>query len=437
MYSPSGSFSGFTQPRLSPASAGEAPSGPSSALELVPVEPARHQVVGRRHRAPRRARRRRGGSRTRPRPRRRRARRRREARRRAARRAEHLERRQLAGEQRGDVAGLLGIARAEHDHVAGPTRGPPAARTHGPGRARTRRPSACRPPRRSASCGRRRRRRARRRTPRPAAAPASRSPASAPGTSVQQPPSTSGRPPAATASRTAAAHGLRDGQRRRRSRSRRSRRRARRRGSAASRSPRSLAPRRSTSPRSRTAAGASSVPPDRPTESIGTPNAAQSARIAGLPGQHDPRGLPAEHPWLDRDDLAALRPREQRVGRLEPASCSRCLIVGNTSWSSPRRPASSAAAGVCQPSATISPPSGRGSWPGGAGARKKWVSKRIRICAGVIQRENRTSAAGSGSVSPASSATSRTAAARCAAVGPPGRRRRRRPPRRGTPTRRP
>ena len=40
---------------------------------------------------------------------------------------------------------------------------------------------------------------------------------------------------------------------------------------ATSRSPRSVAPSRSTMPCSRSAAGASSVPPERPTESIGTP----------------------------------------------------------------------------------------------------------------------------------------------------------------------
>ena len=46
------------------------------------------------------------------------------------------------------------------------------------------------------------------------------------------------------------------------------------------------------------------------------------------------------------------------------------------------------------------------------------MSKRIAICAGVIQRLNGISAAGSGSARPASSATSRIAAARWAASAP-------------------
>ena len=116
------------------------------------------------------------------------------------------------------------------------------------------------------------------------------------------------------------------------------------------------------------------------------------------------------------------------VADANAASCSSCLIVGKTSSSSPRPCASSAPAGVCQPRSTISPPSTRGSWSGGARARKKWVSKRILICGGVIQRENFTSAAGSGSRSPDSSSTSRTAATRCdaspspscASTAPPG-----------------
>jgi hypothetical protein len=71
------------------------------------------------------------------------------------------------------------------------------------------------------------------------------------------------------------------------------------------------------------------------------------------------------------------------------------LIVGKTSWISPVLLASRAADGVNQPRSTHSSPSTRGSWRGGSSARKKCVSKRIWTSAGVIQRENLTSAAGS------------------------------------------
>ena len=47
------------------------------------------------------------------------------------------------------------------------------------------------------------------------------------------------------------------------------------------------------------------------------------------------------------------------------------------------------------------------------------MSKRIFTTAGVIQREKRTIAAGSGSTMPASSATSRTPAIRCASSPSP------------------
>ena len=59
------------------------------------------------------------------------------------------------------------------------------------------------------------------------------------------------------------------------------------------------------------------------------------------------------------------------------------------------------------------------SCPSGSAARKKWVSKRITTSAGVIQRENFTSASGSATTMPASSSSSRTAATRCAASPSP------------------
>ena len=57
------------------------------------------------------------------------------------------------------------------------------------------------------------------------------------------------------------------------------------------------------------------------------------------------------------------------AGAISPANVG--LIVGKTSWISPSRCASSAAAGVNQPRSTHSSPSIRGSWPAGSAARKK------------------------------------------------------------------
>src|SRR5690348_3629750 len=99
---------------------------------------------------------------------------------------------------------------------------------------------------------------------------ASRAPASAPGSSAQQPPRRNGRSSASSARATASLRvevvastselprtpvvGSRFSPRIR-----------------TSRSPASPAPRAAATPNSRSAAGASSVPPERPTESIGTP----------------------------------------------------------------------------------------------------------------------------------------------------------------------
>ena len=94
-------------------------------------------------------------------------------------------------------------------------------------------------------------------------------------------------------------------------------------------------------------------------------------------------------------------------------------MVGNTSAISPAAEASSAPAGVNQPTSTHSSPSTRGSWPSGSTARKKCVSKRISTTAGVIQRENPTSSEGSSMSMLASSRSSRTAAARWASSPAP------------------
>ena len=131
---PPGSFSGFRQPRLRPASPGAAHSGREQLGQLVPLEPAGHQVVGRRHRGlvehvdvevdPEAAEL--VGGRAAPLAR--------EAGIAQLPRVVDRERGQLAGEQRRDVGGLLGVARAEHDDALRRRRSaPPAASTHGRG----------------------------------------------------------------------------------------------------------------------------------------------------------------------------------------------------------------------------------------------------------------------------------------------------------------
>jgi hypothetical protein len=280
---PPGSFSGFRQPRLSPASPGDALSGARSSASSSHSRPLGHEVVGRRHRAlvehvevevdpegpavgaqPVCGPRARGAQ---------------------APRAQLVGAEDLQGSERpraqvGDVGGLLRVARAEHDDVR-------ERRARTPGRVdpgvraapRRRRSSACRRLRRWGTSSRRTRRRGRRRRPpralrrrradppaRPAPARSSRrAPAVA-----RRPPRRRARPRAPPSSSSACP----------RCRSRRWPDRARHRGSA--RRGR-LGPGRQAAPagRARTAAGACSVPPARPTESIGTPIADQGADTRG------------------------------------------------------------------------------------------------------------------------------------------------------------
>ena len=91
-----------------------------------------------------------------------------------------------------------------------------------------------------------------------------------------------------------------------------------------SRSPASRAPSRSTSPASRSAAGASSVPPARPTESIGTPSTVHMGRTyrcgPGQPGGGGPR-LGRRPGTSARSRSRTRRPRRARRSR--PARAAR------------------------------------------------------------------------------------------------------------------
>ena len=119
-------------------------------------------------------------------------------------------------------------------------------------------------------------------------------------------------------------------------------------------------------------------------------------------------------------DVAAARVGEDGVGAREAGELLEVLdrredeldLVARWRRRARRR-------GANQPQSTHSSPSTRGSWPAGAGARKKCVSKRILTSGGVIQRENFTSASGSSSAIAASSCSSRTAAIRWAASPSP------------------
>ena len=135
--------------------------------------------------------------------------------------------------------------------------------------------------------------------------------------------------------------------------------------------------------------------------------------VAGIAGKQHAGDPALEHdPGLDRLDRRPRACVRRASTDANPPSCSRCLMVGNTSTISPVPWASSAAWGVNQPWSTPSSPSTRGSCPAGIATRKKWVSKRVRTCAGVIQRENSTRSALSASSIPASSRSSRAAAVR-------------------------
>ena len=151
--------------------------------------------------------------------------------------------------------------------------------------------------------------------------------------------------------------------------------------------------------------------------------------------EHDPRGLAVPlDARLDRADLVRRAHSSSSSAVAKRASTSRFLIVGKTISRSPASEPSSAPAGANQRASTISPPSGTASAPSGATARKKYVSKRIETSGGVIQRENATSAPGSGSV--IADLLEDLAHGRGAWAASP-RPRARRPRRPGTPRRRP
>ena len=75
----------------------------------------------------------------------------------------------------------------------------------------------------------------------------------------------------------------------------------------------------------------------RPLYPARAPAAAPRVVVARIAGQQHARDLALQHDArLDRHHLAPARVREQRVARAgSAASCSRCLIVGKTSCSSP------------------------------------------------------------------------------------------------------
>ena len=122
------------------------------------------------------------------------------------------------------------------------------------------------------------------------------------------------------------------------------------------------------------------APPDR--RRVGRRRGARPARAeSGLPAA-DARARPCRAARGSTGTTSRPRgPGEQRVGRANAESCSRCLIVGKTSSSSPRAWASRAAAAANQPRSTISSPSGAAPGRRAPAARKKCVSKRIGTCA--------------------------------------------------------
>ena len=217
--------------------------------------------------------------------------------------------REPAGAQRGDVLGLLRVARAEHDDLPG--RGARPARGLHPRLRPEPEGDAHRHVRRLAGRGaaavvdvdvavdvgdaerRRRRRAARRARPGPArssrrarAAARRRRPRRAP---------RRGRPASHRAPRrrpTTPVAGSRTSER-----------------MWTSRSPRSVAPMRSTRPCARTAAGASSVPPSWPTESIGTPMTVHGLMRAGAAARSARRRRRAARPARSR------APPPRRAGR--------------------------------------------------------------------------------------------------------------------------
>ena len=117
-----------------------------------------------------------------------------------------------------------------------------------------------------------------------------------------------------------------------------------------------------------------------------------------------PPAAPAAPPRRSRARRAARPRTTSRPGahassssaEPNPASCSRWLIVGNTSSSSPRRCASSAPAGACQPRSTISCPSARASWPGGRGDEEEVRVEADRDLGGRDPARERDQRAGVG-----------------------------------------
>src|SRR4051794_12283853 len=84
-----------------------------------------------------------------------------------------------------------------------------------------------------------------------------------------------------------------------------------------SRSPRSSAPSAEASPSSRSAAGASSVPPDRPTESIGTPINSNAPIEEPRSGVHAPELAARDVEDLAMDVVREIRGEEEDgAGRL-------------------------------------------------------------------------------------------------------------------------
>ena len=119
-------------------------------------------------------------------------------------------------------------------------------------------------------------------------------------------------------------------------------------------------------------------------------------------GEHDPRGLALdEHPRLHREHVALAGVVEQRVGGGEPRELLEVLdrredeqqLAAAAAPAAPR-PASNQRASTI--SLAVDPRLGAV----GREARKNQVSKRILTSAGVIQRENGMSSAGSGERDP-------------------------------------
>src|SRR6185436_17502768 len=123
---------------------------------------------------------------------------------------------------------------------------------------------------------------------------------------------------------------------------------------------------------------------------LGSAGGAAGRRRGRVVRKHDARHFPlgddARH---DRVDVAPARVVEDGLGVREARELLEVLdrredeldlVAGR-----------GVALGANQPQSTHSSPSTRGSWPAGAGARKKCVSNRILTSGGVIQRENLTS----------------------------------------------